>query len=135
VNKKIQIIGEHHVNMDDERGSGRFCLEVLRLANLYFTNKVSVWDSSFAVKGSALSGNLQTSSSQPTNKQISLSSALELKQPGILFCAWQRIQQNFAAIPVLFTNNFGISALVAEFFQKRVQTPLSDMSNMGLISI
>ncbi|MBW4591423.1 MAG: hypothetical protein KME46_00485 [Brasilonema angustatum HA4187-MV1] len=77
MNKKIQIIGEHHVNMDDERGSGRFCSEMLTLANLYF----------------------------------------------------------FVAIPVLFTNNFGISALVAEFFQKRVQTPLSDMSNMGLISI
>ncbi|NMG20692.1 hypothetical protein DP116_14980 [Brasilonema bromeliae SPC951] len=77
VNKKIQIIGEHHVNMDDERGSGRFCLEMLT-ANQYF----------------------------------------------------------FAAISVLFTNHFGISALVAEFFQKMwVQTPLSDTSNMGLISI
>lgn len=106
------------MNFDDERGSGRFCPEMLTLQ--YFTKKVFVWDSSFAIKESAISRNLQASFPQLTNKQISTSSDLKLKQPGILFSAWQSLKQNFAAISALFTNDFGISALGFRVFPENV---------------
>lgn len=122
--------------MSDERGSGRFRREMLTLANQYFTKKVSVWDCSFAMTDSPFSRDLQTSFPQPTNKQIFISNDFQLKQPGIIFSAWQNIKQNFAIISALFIDYLGTSAWVAEFLPKMwAETPLSYTNDLGLQSI
>ncbi|KAB8319193.1 hypothetical protein SD81_009825 [Tolypothrix campylonemoides VB511288] len=135
--KRIQIIGEHRVSISDERGSGRFCREVLALANQHLSNKASIWDCGFAIKVSAISSKEQTSSPQLENQQISTPHDLHSKQAGIIFSAWQSAKQNLAAILATFTGHSSASTLVVEFLQIQmwVETPLSCTNNLGLQSI
>jgi len=115
VNKKIQIIREHRVSISDERGSGRFCREMLTLTNQYFTNQASVWHYSLAIKGSAIASKLQRACLRLTKGQISISNDLQLQEPRVIFSARQIILQNLTAIPALCTDYLRTSALVAEF--------------------
>jgi hypothetical protein len=108
------------VSISDERGSGRFCRDILTLANRYFTKKVSIWNCNFVRKDSAIYCKEQTSSPQPTNKQISISNDLQLKQRGIIFSVWQSIKQNLAVIPALFADYSGTSDIDCGIFAENV---------------
>lgn len=125
------------MNISDERGSGRFCQEMLASVNQYFIKKASIWDCRFAIKVSAISCKEQTPSSRLENQQTSTPNDLYLQQVGIRLSVWQSIKQNLVPLFALFTGRSSASELVVEFLQRQmwVQTPLSCTNNLGLQSI
>jgi hypothetical protein len=134
--KRIQIIGEHRVSISDERGSGRFCRDILTFTNQNSNKNGFGWNCLFAVKGSTNFSSLEISFPQPTNKQISLLNDSRSNQAGIVLSAWQNIKQNLTDLTSLFIGHLGASALFVEILLIMwVQTPLSSTHNMGLQSL
>ncbi|ARV61430.1 hypothetical protein BZZ01_24890 [Nostocales cyanobacterium HT-58-2] len=88
--------------MTDERGSGRFCREILTSANQFFSKKLSTWNCLFAIKGSINSSNLQISFPQLIAEQVPSLNDLLSKQAGTVLSTWQSIRQNLVGIPALF---------------------------------